>query len=297
MADDDKKQTQAAPAPGSGRRGAHRSAPRREGGGGRDGGPRGRGGPGGRGGRGGRDGKPRRRRDERPIEEWEPKTRLGKMVKKGEIKSMSDALATGLPLREPEIVDALLPDLEDTVINVNMVQRMTDSGRRVRFAITCAVGNEDGFVGLGQVKGKEVGPSIRRAIDRAKTNLIEVKRGAGSWQSAAGAPALSVPFKVTGKCASTEVTIRPAPQGTGLVAGEVARSVLRLAGIKDAWVFAKGQTRTTTNYAKATFAALQSLSAVQMTPQQQERVSIVAGPQNIQEKPVVVEDDEDGGES
>jgi small subunit ribosomal protein S5 len=293
----EERKSTAAPAPGSGRT-PRRDGPRRDGPPG-PGGPRGgpggpRGGPGGprgppgrggpRGGPGGPGGQ-RRRRDDAPVEEWVPKTRLGKMVKKGELKTMSDALATGLPLREPQIVDILLPELEDEVLNVNMVQRMTDSGRRVRFAITCVVGNKDGFVGIGQVKGKEVGPAIRRAIDRAKTNIIEVQRGAGSWQSAAGAPAVSIPYKVTGKCASTEITIRPAPQGTGLVAGNVAKSVLRLAGIQDAWVFARGQTRTTTNYAKATFAALQELSNVRMTPTQRERVQILSGPAVLRRSP------------
>ncbi len=204
------------------------------------------------------------------------------MVKTGEITSMSAALATGLPLREAEIVDILLPNLEDEVLDVNMVQRMTDSGRRVRFAITCVAGNKDGFMGLGQAKGKEVGPTIRRAIDRAKINMIEVARGAGSWQSAPGAPAFSIPYKVTGKCASTEVTIRPAPQGTGLVGGKVAKSLLGMAGIQDAWVFARGQTRTTTNYAKAIFEALQNLNEVKMIPQQAARINIVHGALNLQ---------------
>lgn len=216
------------------------------------------------------------------------------MVKKSEIKTMSEAIATGFPIREPEIVDILLPELEDEVLNVNMVQRMTDSGRRVRFAITAIAGNGDGFVGLGQAKGKEVGPTIRRAIDKAKTNMIEIARGAGSWASGDGAPALSVPFEITGKCASTEVTIKPAPQGTGVVAGKIAKSVLRLAGIQDAWVHTRGQTRTTTNYAKATFSALGALNDVKLTPQQIERTAIIRGPQNIKAPaPEVV----DGGEA
>ncbi len=190
---------------------------------------------------------------------------------------MSEAVNSGLPLREPEIVDALLPELEDEVLNINMVQRMTDSGRRVRFAITCVAGNKDGFVGLGQAKGKEVGPTIRRAIDRAKINMIEVRRGAGSWQSGDGAPATSIPYQTMGKCASTEVTIRPAPQGTGLVGGKVARSVLGLAGVQDAYVHTRGQTRTTTNYAKAAFQALQSLGTVKMTDAQKARIQMVDG--------------------
>jgi small subunit ribosomal protein S5 len=240
--------------------------------------------PGGPGGpRGGPGGAPRRRRDDdTPKAPWEPKTRLGKLVKSGQVKSMSEALATKLPLREPEIVDALLSEMGDEVLDIKMVQRMTDSGRRVRFSITAVTGNRDGFVGLGMAKGKEVGPTIKRAIDRAKINLIEVNRGAGSWQSGSGAPPVSVPYKITGKCASTEVTIKPAPQGTGLVCGKTARAVLGLAGIQDAWVYTRGQTRTSTNYAKALFNALSSIPTVKMTEGQRARVQIVPGAQKVQ---------------
>ncbi|MCJ7607198.1 MAG: 30S ribosomal protein S5, partial [Thermoplasmata archaeon] len=86
------------------------------------------------------------------MTDWTPKTMLGKLVAEGRITTMSDALGSGLPLREPEIVDILLPDLADEVLDVNMVQRMTDSGRKVKFAITVVVGNQDGFVGLGRLK-------------------------------------------------------------------------------------------------------------------------------------------------
>ena len=142
-------------------------------------------------------------------------------------------------------------------------------------------GNKDGFVGLGMAKGKEVGPTIKRAIDRAKINLIEVQRGSGSWSSGAGAPPVSIPYKIFGKCASTEVTIKPAPQGTGLVCGKTARAVLGLAGIQDAWVYTRGQTRTSTNYAKALFNALASIPDVKMTPAQRGRIQMVPGPQKM----------------
>lgn len=208
--------------------------------------------------------------------EWTPKTRLGKMVLKGEITTMSAALATKLPLREPEIVDILLPDMKDEVIDVNMVQRMTDSGRRVKFAITVAVGNGDGFIGLGRSKGKEVGPSIRKAIDNAKLNMIEIKRGCGSWECGCGTPH-SVPFKVVGKAGSVEVTLNPAPRGVSLAVGDVSKSILVLAGIKDAWGFARGHTKTTVNYAIATFDALQRTSEVRVTEEQQKRLRISSG--------------------
>ena len=94
----------------------------------------------------------RRRNQDDPIanlRKWEPRTRLGAAVMAGKIITYEAALASGLPIREVEIVDALIPDLEDEVIDVNMVQRMTDSGRRVRFNVMACVGNRNGYVGLG----------------------------------------------------------------------------------------------------------------------------------------------------
>ncbi len=212
--------------------------------------------------------------------DWIPKTRLGQMVLNGEITTMSDALATKLPLREAEIVDILLPDLQDEVIDLNMVQRMTDSGRRVRFAVTCIVGNGDGFIGIGRAKGKEVGPSIRKAIDNAKLNIIEIKRGCGSWECGCGQPH-ALPFEVAGTCGSVTVNIKPAPRGIGLAVGDVAKSLLKLAGVHDAWGFARGNTKTKVNYAMATFNALRMTSTVRVTDAQAQSQNIVSGPVGI----------------
>ena len=66
-------------------------------------------------------------------EEWVPLTGLGKMVASGEFTSIDQVLESGKPIKEPQIVDAFLPDLEDEVLDIQMVQRMTDSGRRVKF--------------------------------------------------------------------------------------------------------------------------------------------------------------------
>ena len=209
--------------------------------------------------------------------DWNPKTRLGKMLLNGEITTMSDALATKLPLREPEIVDILLPEMADEVIDLNMVQRMTDSGRRVKFGVTCAVGNSDGFVGVGRAKGKEVGPSIRKGIDIAKLNIIEIKRGCGSWECGCGTPH-TLPFEIRGKAGSVEVVLKPAPRGIGLAVGDVSKSILTLAGIKDAWGFARGHTKTTVNYALATFDALKKTSEIRVSDDQARRLKIISGP-------------------
>jgi small subunit ribosomal protein S5 len=211
---------------------------------------------------------------------WVPKTKLGKLVQKGEIRTIHDALNSGLPLRETAIVELLLPGLEDEVLNVNMVQRMTDSGRRVRFAVITVVGNGDGYVGVGQAKGKEVGPAIRKAIEVAKLNLIEIRRGCGSWECGCGSPH-TLPFAVTGRCGSVRVTFRPAPRGVGLAVGEVAEHILKMAGIQDAWGFTQGKTRTTVNYAKAAFNALEQLAKMRVTESQKVMLNIIAGAANI----------------
>lgn len=215
-------------------------------------------------------------RPERDLTDWRPKTKLGRMVLASEVTSLADAIGTGLPIREPEIVDVLLPETEDEVLDVNMVQRMTDSGRRVNFVITCIVGNKDGYAGLGRARGHEVGPSIRRAIDNAKLNMIEVKRGCGSWECGCGR-AHSLPFRVQGSSGSVEVALKPAPQGVGLAVGDIAKSVLRLAGIQDAWGFTKGHTKTTVNYALATFDALRKTGELKVRREQTDRLKIKSG--------------------
>ena len=226
------------------------------------------------------DGPRRRRRGEQDtyaaLRKWQPKTRLGRMVLDGNILSYEQAIDTGLPIREVEIIDALLPGLDDHVINVNMIQRMTDSGRRVRFNVMACVGNGDGYVGLAICKGKDVASTIRKSIDVAKLDIIEVMRGNGSWESSHGG-GTSIPFKVTGRCGSTRVTLIPAPAGKGLVIGETGRAVLRLAGITDIYSKTRGQTRTTINFARATFNALKQLNSARVSTEDKERLFMNTG--------------------
>ena len=214
-------------------------------------------------------------------QEWRPRTKLGRLVHSGQITTIHEALYCGLPLRESQLVDKLLPTMEDEVLDVNMVQRMTDSGRRVRFTVTVVVGNSDGYVGLGMAKIREVGPAIRRAIEEAKTNVIEVRRGCGSWECGCGTPH-TVPFEVTGRSGSVRVTLKPAPRGIGLAVGDVAKHVLRLAGVKDCWGFTQGKTRTTVNYAKAVYAALAATQDVKVQQRLKDHLAIHTGATTVQ---------------
>ena len=210
------------------------------------------------------------------LRSWTPKTRLGREVMAGRIITYEQAMASGLPIREVEIVDAIIPNLEDEIIKVNMVQRMTDSGRRVRFNVMACVGNKDGYVGLAMAKGKEVSQTIRKALTAAKLNIIQVQRGNGSWESSVG-PGTSVPFKVQGQAGSTRVTLMPAPAGKGLVIGETGKKVLVLAGVTDVLSRTKGQTRTTINYAAATFNALSQVNSTRVSETQRSQLFIHKG--------------------
>jgi len=94
-------------------------------------------------------------------------------------------------------------------------------------------------------------------------NIIKVHRGCGSWECGCDTDH-SIPIEVTGKAGSVRVTLKPAPQGIGLVTGDIPKKVLQLAGIKDVWALNKGRTRTTINYARATFEALRQTNIVRV---------------------------------
>jgi len=243
-------------------------------GGGR-GGYQGRGGAGGRGAGGrGANGKPfkKEKRSKQPRipkddmssqEAWVPKTTIGKKVVSGEITDIDQILDSGKAVMEAGIVDKLLPGMSEEVINVRRVQRMLDSGRRMKFSILVVVGDKNGHVGVGIAKGVEAGPTIKKAITTAKRNIIKVPRGCSSWECGCG-EAHTVPFKVTGKSGSVGITLMPAPKGVGLVVGDNAKTILSFAGIKDVWVFTDGHTRTVINQVMAINDAFKKLSKVKL---------------------------------
>ncbi len=184
-----------------------------------------------------------------------PRTRLGKMIQQGRIASIEEIFMEGLKIREPQIVDALLPDIQEEVININLVQKQTDAGEKSRFKAIVAVGNRDGYVGLGSGKTRQVRAAIEKAAVDARLNVLPVRRGCGSWECGCGRPH-SLQFQVEGRCGAVNVVLLPGPRGLGLVAGEVAKVILGLAGIKDCWTRSYGSTRTVPSFAYAVFDAL-----------------------------------------
>lgn len=188
-------------------------------------------------------------------EKWVPKTKLGELVVQGLI-TIDKIYQNNLVVKEKEIIDILLPQLREAVVTIKMIQKMTASGQRSRFKAVVIVG-ADGFLGVGASKSKEVGPAIRKAIDRAKLAVVPVLRGCGSKECGCGGTH-SVPFRIQGKCGSVRIRLMPAPVGVGLACADKVKQVLRLAGIEDIWSKTYGDTRTSENLVKATFDALKN---------------------------------------
>ena len=199
--------------------------------------------------------RPRRERRPKKEEVWIPKTSLGKKVAADEITSMEEILENGYRIQEAGIIKKLLPDLKTEVIDVGIIQKMTANGQSTRFKAMVAAGNENGWLGIGQGKSRQMRIAIEKANNAAYLNVNPVKLGCGSWECRCDQKH-SVPFKVKGKGGSVEIEILPAPRGLGLVAGGKIRRLLELAGLKDVWTTAKGSTSTMNSTSKAVLQCL-----------------------------------------
>jgi len=222
---------------------------------------------------------------------WTPKTELGRKVKNKEITKIEDVLSQGLPILEQEIVDVLLPGMENDLLMIGQskgkfgggarrvfrqTQKKTKEGNKPNFATLCVVGNRDGIVGLGYGKAKETVPAREKAQRQAKINVFKIKRGCGSWQCGCGTPH-SIPFKVEGRCGSVRITLFPAPKGTGLKTEREVAKILAMAGIKDVWSKSLGQQRSKINLVNATEQALKNLTSTKVMDKHNAKLSIVDG--------------------
>lgn len=197
--------------------------------------------------------------EEKP--EWKPRTKLGMLVATNKITSMDEVFENGYRIQEPEISRMLLPDIRSEVVHVGIVQKQTDAGELTRFSAIVACGNENGWFGIGKGKASQMRIAIDKATNASMLNVIPIKLGCGSWECRCN-QLHSVPFKVTGKGGSVKVEILPGPRGLGIVAGENIKSLLKLAGIKDAWTRTYGSTNTMSSTTKAIYNALRSTYSV-----------------------------------
>jgi len=179
------------------------------------------------------------------------------MVQGGQIVTLEDIFTQGLKIKEPEIVDVLLPGLKQEVLGIGFVQKQTDAGEKSRFKAIVAVGNGTGFLGIVGAKAKQFRSAIDKATLQAKLDVVPLRRGCGSWECGCG-QAHSLPFRVRGKCGSVAIEIIPGPRGLGLVGGETPKTILTLAGVKDCWTRSFGSTSTLGSMAFAVYEALRS---------------------------------------
>jgi SSU ribosomal protein S5P len=120
------------------------------------------------------------------VEEWKPRTKVGQLVKEGKITSVKELFARNLTIAEPEIIDVLLPNLKYEVVDIRMVQKQTDAGELSRYKVLVVMGNQDGYVGIGVGKAKQLRVAIQKSIRDAKMHIIPVRRGCGSWECTCG---------------------------------------------------------------------------------------------------------------
>lgn len=189
---------------------------------------------------------------------WTPKTKLGLLVATGKITTIEEIFENGCRVREPEIVKKLLPDLKSIVVGAKIIQKKTDAGNLTRFNAVVAIGDQHGWFGVGMDKGPRVRLAIEKATKKALLNIIPIKLGCGNWECRCGRPH-SIPYKVVGKGGGVTIEIIPGPRGLGLVAGETAKRLLELAGIKDAWTRSYGPTNTISSISYAVYDALRKL--------------------------------------
>jgi len=163
-------------------------------------------------------------------------------------------------------IDASTLNLKEQVVSINRVTKVVKGGKNLSFSALVVVGDHHGHAGFGMGKAREVPMAIKKGIEQAKKNLIHLNLKGST-----------IPHQVIGRYGSAQVLLKPAPEGTGVIAGGPVRKVMQVAGIHNVLTKSLG-TSNPHNVVKATFAALLGLKdAAQVAETRTKTVEEITG--------------------
>lgn len=147
-------------------------------------------------------------------------------------------------------------EIKEKVVQIRRVTKVVKGGKKMGFRAVVVVGDLKAHVGLGIGKAAEVSAAIRKGVESAKKTMMEVPLVSGT-----------IPHNVSGNFSASEVVLRPAPRGTGVIAGGAVRTILELSGLKNVVAKSIGSANAI-NVARATLAALSSLKKLEVIAEQ-----------------------------